>query len=142
MRLWEHSVISKLTSLEVMRYGLAGIINTAVGLLIYVICVKLFSAPFWIANIFAIIGGLICGYFLSQKFVFTSSTSSLTRAAPRYVFVIALQFAVTTALIGGLISIGQGEISAYLITLPIAIILSFGLQKLWVFKSVNSGLKI
>lgn len=135
-------MISKLTSLEIIRYGLAGLINTVVGLLIYVICVKLLSIPFWVANILAIIGGLTCGYFLSQKFVFTSSAVDLKQAAPRYVFVIALQFMITTAIIGGLISVGQGEISAYLITLPIAIILSFGLQKFWVFKSVNSGMKI
>jgi len=134
-------MISNLTSLEIMRYGLAGIINTVLGLLLYVICVKLFSAPFWFANIVAICGGIICGYFLAQKFVFTSNNSTLNKAAPRYVFVIALQFAVTTVMIGGLISKGQDEISAYLITLPIAIIMSFGLQKLWVFKSINSGLK-
>lgn len=134
-------MISNLTSIEIMRYVLAGIINTVVGLLLYVMCIKLLSFPFWLANIAAIFGGIICGYFLSKNFVFTTSNSNLKQAASRYVLVIAFQFIVTTGMIGGLISIGKDEISAYLITLPIAIILSFGLQKLWVFKSENTGLK-
>ena len=132
---------SKLTSLEIIRYGLAGVCNTVVGLLLYVTGVKLLSAPFWAANMAAITGGLICGYFLSKMFVFNARTLDVKQAAPRYVLVIALQFAVTTATIGWLISIGQGEISAYLISLPAAILLSFGLQKLWVFRTINSGLK-
>lgn len=134
-------MISKHTTLEIIRYGLAGLSNTIISLLIYMACVKLFSAPFWAANIAAILGGLICGYFLSQKFVFTSSGPKLKKTAPRYAAVITLQFIVTTAMIGALISSGYNEIPAYLLTLPIAITLSFCLQKLWVFKSVNSGLK-
>lgn len=117
-----------------MRYGLAGLVNTAIGLVIYVLCVSLLNVPFWAANFAAIIGGLICGFYLAQKFVFISNGQGFRRSSLRYTCIIALQFAMTTGLIGFLLSKGQSEVMAYVIVLPVAIALSFTLQKLWVFK--------
>ena len=138
----ESSVASKQTALEITRFGLAGFVNMLVGFVIYAISVSVFSAPFWLANFAAIIGSLFSGYYLAQKFVFVSNGKGLRESAVRYVFVIGLQFALTTLIIGVLVSRGQGEVIAYIMALPAAIALSFSLQKLWVFKASHRELKI
>ncbi len=123
------------STLEIIRYGLAGLANMAVGFVIYTFCISILSAPFWLANLAAIICGLICGFILAQKFVFTTpGQGKFGQRAIRYFIVIMLQFILTTVVIGVLIAKGHGEIIAYLIVLPFAIGLSFGLQKFWVFK--------
>jgi len=112
-----------------------------VGFVIYVISVSFLSTPFWAANFAAIIGGLICGYYLAQKFVFISNGKGFKESAPRYLCVIALQFSLTTVLIGFFLSRRQGEVIAYIMALPAAVALSFTLQKLWVFKTDHQELK-
>lgn len=52
----------------------------------------------------------------------------------RYAGVILLQYIFGTGAIGVLIYFGFGEIISYLLLLPVAVLLSYGLQKLWVFQ--------
>ena len=130
---------SKASSAEFGRYVIAGIINTLVSLIVYSVLVTYTPLQFWIANFFATIAGIMCGFFLSRIFVFTNSETSAGYSGPRYLITIGLQYLVSTAAIGVLIYFGTAEIPAYILVLPLAVGLSFILQKTWVFPNTNSS---
>ena len=118
---------------EVIRYGIAGAINTFVGFAIYSAAIKFFSAPYWLANFLAIVAGTICGFTLARFFVFKSLALNISKNAWKYVATILLQYLISTVLIGIIIHFGFNEIVSYLWALPMVIALSFVLQKYWVF---------
>jgi putative flippase GtrA len=123
---------------EIVRYGLAGLVNTAVGFSLYSACILLLHAPFWGANFVAIIGGVICGYILARTFVFRSAIpQSHARSTPRYLLTIALQYGFSTLVISICLRYGVGEILGYVIALPLAMVLSYAIQKYWVFPSAE-----
>ena len=124
---------SNLLKSELVRYAIAGVINTIVGFIVYSGSIKLLSTPFWLANLFAIFAGIICGYTLARLFVFENQKNGIHSNAWKYVVTIFFQYIVSTALIWILIQFGFNEIASYILTLPIAIALSFTLQKYWVF---------
>jgi len=117
---------------EILRYAIAGAINTLIGMLLYVITIVL-SGPYWIATFVSLIGGLCCGFILSRYFVFSKSFRPRQQSAYRYFLVIIGQYVLVTAAIGGLISTGISEILSYCYALPFIIILSYIIQKKWVF---------
>jgi len=127
----------KASSAEFGRYVIAGIINTLVSLIVYSVLVTYTPSEYWLANLFATIAGIICGFFLSRIFVFQNSDVSAGYSGPRYLITIALQYIVSTAAIGVLVHFGISEIPAYVMVLPLAVGLSFILQKTWVFP--NAG---
>jgi putative flippase GtrA len=120
------------------RYGIAGLINTLVGFLVYSAAILFTPAEYWLANLFAAIAGVICGFILARIFVFKGSNTSIFRSGPRYLITIAIQYVVSTIIIGILVHFGVAEIVAYLIALPIIIGLSYILQKNWVFPENTS----
>ena len=120
------------------RYVIAGLINTAVSFVVYALAVSFTPAEYWLANLFATIAGVMCGFVLARIFVFKSSTSSVSYAGPRYIVTIALQYLVSTVAIGVLIGLGVHKIPAYILVLPIAIGVSYVLQKNWVFPAASA----
>ncbi|PCI53252.1 MAG: hypothetical protein COB36_12470 [Alphaproteobacteria bacterium] len=126
---------------QFFRYGLAGIINVCVGIFIYAFAIFLTPAPFWLANFFAMIGGIISGFYLANAFVFTKSSLHTRTRAWRYILTIFAQFGLSTTLIALLVQQGVSEIISYILVLPIIILLSFSLQKTWVFKLHTSATK-
>lgn len=120
---------------QMLRFGVAGGINTLASFLAYAAAIKLAGAPFWLANFAALIAGICCGFILSSTFVFSSSSNTALYTAPRYVATIMLQFAASTTLLWILIKNGVSELAAYVFMLPFIIILSFTLQKYWVFSA-------
>jgi len=121
--------------LEFRRYIVAGLINTLVGFLVYAFCVELTPLPFWAANFCAMIAGIICGFFLARHYVFTAPRNKTLETLPKYILTIGLQFVVSTSLIAGFRELGLTDILSYIASLPLVILLSFGLQKIWVFQS-------
>lgn len=120
---------------EFRRYIVAGLINTLTGFLVYAFCVEFTIFPFWVANFCAMIAGIICGFILARGYVFTASRKSPLKTLPKYILTIGLQFVVSTTLIAIFIQLGFSEIPSYIFSLPIVILLSFVMQKAWVFKS-------
>ena len=116
---------------------IAGLINTLVSLIVYSVLVTFTPAEYWLANLFATIAGIMCGFFLSRIFVFKDSTATAGYSGPRYLITIALQYVVSTAAIGILVHLGISEIPAYILVLPLAIGISFILQKTWVFPNAK-----
>jgi len=122
-------------NLQFIRYGLAGLVNTIAGFIAYSSMVVFFNAPFWVANIVALCAGLIVGFVLARLFVFKQTRTSVQKSAWKYVTTICGQFALSTAVIGLLVGRGFGPIIAYVIALPAIILLSFALQRNWVFNA-------
>jgi len=120
---------------EFRRYIVAGLINTLIGFLVYAFCVEFISLPFWIANFCAMIAGIICGFILARGYVFNVSGNSPFRTLPKYILTIGLQFVVSTTLIAIFLQLGLSDILSYIASLPIIILLSFAMQKVWVFQS-------
>lgn len=120
---------------EFQRYIISGLINTFVGFLVYAFCVELTPLPFWGANFCAMIAGIICGFILAKHYVFAAARETSLKTLPKYILTISLQFIVSTALIAGFRQLGLSDILSYIASLPFVILLSFGLQKTWVFQS-------
>ena len=120
---------------ELRRYILAGLINTLIGFLVYACCVKFILLPFWAANFCAMIAGIISGFILARYYVFNVSRKNILQTFPKYILTIGLQFVVSTTLIAIFIQYGLNDILSYIASLPIIILLSFVLQKVWVFQS-------
>ena len=120
---------------EFQRYVISGMINALVGFIIYALCVELTPLPFWAANFFAMIGGIICGFILARRYVFISSNEKHFKALPKYTLTICLQFVVSTFLIAIFRQLGLSDILSYIFALPFVVLLSFILQKIWVFQS-------
>ena len=132
---------SNLLTGELFRYGIAGLINTLVGFIVYSAAIKILNSPFWLANLFAIFAGIACGYTLARIFVFENLTPGKHTNAWKYVVTLLLQYAISTLLIGLLIHRGFSEIMSYILILPAAIAVSFILQKFWVFGSESKGIR-
>ena len=120
---------------QFFRYVIAGVINTLAGFITYAFCIKLLSMPFWLANFFTTIAGIICGFILARNYVFPNSEKKTTTTLPKYILTIGLQFVVSTSLIAYFRTLGLDDILSYIATLPIIIILSYGIQKIWVFQT-------
>ncbi len=128
---------------QVIRYIAAGLINTIAGFIAYTGMIVLAGAPFWAANMAALLVGIIVGFALARNFVFKANETPFQASIGKYITTICGQFLLSTALIGLLIQWNLGPIIAYIIVLPVIIILSFALQRNWVFgvrphKSVES----
>lgn len=82
-----------------VRYGLVGLINTAVGYaVILALDLGLKLNPF-IANAGGYAVGLLISFVLSRSFVFRSQ-DSVRRAGPRYVIAVAAAFALNQLVMG------------------------------------------
>lgn len=121
------------SALEILKYGVAGLANTAVAAATYSALITFTNTPYFIANLVAVILSVVTGYFLSRYFVFRHVNSPVAGSKWRYLCVMGLQYVCGTAIIGCLVSLHVGEISAYVVALPVMIALSFSLQRAWVF---------
>lgn len=119
------------------RYVIAGLINTFVSFIVYSLAIVYTPAEYWLANLLATIAGILCGFILARLFVFKSSRQSVMYSGPRYITTISIQYIVSTAAIGILVYFGISEIMAYILVLPLAVGLSYFLQKSWVFPQAN-----
>ncbi len=119
----------------ILRYGVAGAINTAAAFLVYSGLVTWTPTPYWAANFFGISASLVCGFFLARNFVFRDRTRPMRSSGWRYAVAFVVQYAVGTAAIGLLMGQGVAEVPAYVIALPVMIVVAFTLQRYWVFAS-------
>lgn len=117
-----------------IRYVIAGLINTFASFFSYAACLSWLGWPFWAANFAAMITGILCGFILARAFVFARTKTSVCASSWRYILTIIAQFIVSTGLIWLLVSVDISALLAYILILPIIMVLSFVLQKMWVFK--------
>ena len=82
-----------------LRYGLVGLLNTAVGYgVILALDLGLKVNPF-AANTAGYVVGLVLGYVLSRRFVFRTEQSNRA-TGPRYLIAVAACFALNQAVLG------------------------------------------
>jgi len=120
---------------QVIKFLLAGLLNTLVAFFVYSGLVTFFAFPFWAANFLAMIISIIGGYLLSRILVFKEASGTpIPKTIIKYLIVIFIQFIVGTLLIAIFIKIGYSEILSYVFVLPISAAISFVLQKRWAFR--------
>ena len=114
---------------QVLRYLVVGSLNTALSFVVYILAIKLFNAPYYLASFISILFGIAVGFKAHGKFVFGNQGSFL-----RYVACWASIYAVNTLLIA-LIRGYTGDIVGQLLVLPFTTVVSYFLLKKLVYET-------
>jgi putative flippase GtrA len=80
-----------------VRFVLAGIVNTAVGLLVSFLALHAFGLSYWPATALGFAAGWIVGFGLSRRYVFRSRLPCRT-ALPRYALAVLAAYVLSAAL--------------------------------------------
>jgi putative flippase GtrA len=113
---------------QVLRYLVVGSLNTALSFAVYIVAIKVFNAPYYLASLISIFFGIAVGFKAHGKFVFGNRGSFL-----RYVACWASIYAVNTLLIA-LIRDATGDIVGQLLVLPFTTVASYFLLKRLVYQ--------
>ena len=113
---------------QVLRYLVVGGLNTAMSFAVYIVAIKLFDSPFYLASLISILFGIAVGFKAHGKFVFGNKGSFL-----RYVACWASIYAVNILLIA-LIRDFTGDIVGQLLALPFTTVASYFLMKKLVYQ--------
>lgn len=114
---------------QVLRYLVVGSLNTALSFVVYILAIKLFYAPYYLASFISILFGIAVGFKAHGKFVFGNQGSFW-----RYVACWASIYAVNTLLIA-LIRGYTGDIVGQLLVLPFTTVVSYFLLKKLVYET-------
>ncbi|MDD8026474.1 MAG: GtrA family protein [Acidobacteriota bacterium] len=116
--------------LRLIRFALVGVVNTAFGFTLYAIFLFM-GANYNLANFFALTLSVIVGFFAQMTFVFGRRDKFLFL---RFVIVWVVMYFVNVTAIAQLIRSGFDAYSAGAIIAFPGAILSYFLQKLYVFR--------
>jgi len=119
-----------------LRFLIVGGFNTAFSYLVYAGLIAL-TLPFWLANLGALLCGIVVSFILQGRIVFGNSDP---RRFGRFVMSWLVIYVIQTGLIGLLVRSGFGPLVAGLIVLPGAAIASYLVQRAVVFR-VATGKK-
>lgn len=114
---------------QVLRYLVVGSLNTVMSFAVYILAIKLFNTPYYLASLISILFGIAVGFKAHGKFVFGNKGSFL-----RYVACWASIYAVNTMLIA-LIRGYTGDIVGQLLVLPFTTVASYFLMQKLVFRT-------
>lgn len=78
---------------EFFRYGLAGVVNTFVGYLAFLLFYRYMYWSPAISNVGGYAFGLVCAYFLNRAFVFSASANNSSRRVGRFILAFFIAFA-------------------------------------------------
>lgn len=112
---------------QILRYLVVGSLNTALSFAVYILAIKLFNAPYYLASLISILFGIAVGFRAHGKFVFGNQGSFI-----RYIACWAIIYAINTLLIA-LIRVNTGDIVGQLLVLPFTTIASYLLLKKLVY---------
>ena len=112
---------------QILRYLVVGSLNTALSFAVYILAIKLFNAPYYLASLISILFGIAVGFRAHGKFVFGTQGSFI-----RYIACWAIIYAINTLLIA-LIRGNTGDIVGQLLVLPFTTIASYLLLKKLVY---------
>jgi putative flippase GtrA len=120
---------------QVLRYLVVGSLNTAMSFAVYILAIKLFNTPYYLASLISILFGIAVGFKAHGKFVFDSNDGFFNGSFWRYVACWASIYAVNTLLIA-LIRDYTGDIVGQLLVLPFTTVASYFLMKKLVYKQI------
>jgi putative flippase GtrA len=125
----------------IARFGLVGLVNTAIGFAVVVLLDPVLGVPPALANAASYTVGITVGFLLSRNFVFRSR-ARLSATGLRYLIAALGAFAlnqVVLRLVG--LALGAGSIqhiAAQLSAMAVYSAVFFLVCRLWVFKAVAS----
>lgn len=116
--------------MRLARFVVVGTFNTGFSYVVY--CVALFAgAPFELANLIAVVAGILLGYRTHLRFVFADAHSPRLR---RYVVVWVALYLLNISLIRLLVDSGLNAYTAGAVTLPLMVAASYVLNRWIVFR--------
>lgn len=129
-RVRKSQIMSNLLNIPFARYVLVGVINTAFSYLIYA-GLLFVGFHYAFANFLALVLGIIFSFRMQGRFVFGNTDISL---AGRFLLGWGLIYIVSVLLIGSMIRLGLDGYSAGALALPFTTVLSYFVQKNFVFR--------
>lgn len=125
---------------QIVKFGLVGVLNNIICLLVYYIVVAINAKLYLLGNALGFIISTLNAYFLNSRFVFRTATQkeipkgSLVKTYLTYM----LSLCISTSLLFLLVDIiGIHENIAPIISLIVTVPLNFVLNKLWIYKKNN-----
>ena len=112
------------------RFVIVGAFNTGFSYTVYAVFI-FFGANYAFANFMGLALGILVGFRTTGRLVFDNTDN---KRFYRFVLVWGVIYLITTLTIGRLISTGFNEYEAGLIVLPLSVMLSYFLQKNFVFR--------
>lgn len=119
-----------LVDIAVLRFLVVGVMNTAFAYAVYALLLWL-QLPFWAANGGAALLGILFSFRTQGALVFKQTAGS---RFPRFVIAWLAILGVQTLLLGALIRLGLNAYTAGLVALVPVTLLSFVVQRGWVFR--------
>lgn len=122
---------------EMVRFGLAGGVNTVLTFVVYAVLVQE-GVAYPLANLLAWILGICCSYFLNLLFVF-GGKSRPQRGSPRqfatFGAIYAVNFGISSLALIGLVESGLvGPIRAQFVVIPLIVVLNYAASKFLIFR--------
>ena len=114
---------------RLLRFLIVGAINTALSYAIYALGLRV-GLAFPVASLVALVCGLLISFVTQGVFVFASA---LKGRFPRFLAVWAVIYLVTIAVIWVQTRLGVSDYLAGLLAIPVTAVLSFLLQRRYVF---------
>lgn len=117
-----------------MKFGVVGVVNTVLSLIIYYICIAINNDWYLVGTILGYIISSIVGYFLNKLMVFKRPDIKHSKSLPRYYVVYASALLLNVLLIE--LWINGLHISSWIapiLTLCFTVPYNFILSRLWVF---------
>ncbi|MEM6905603.1 MAG: GtrA family protein [Pseudomonadota bacterium] len=122
---------------ELIRFGLVGVLNTAVGGgVIFALHFGAGLGLVW-ANLLGYVAGLLCSFVLNNAWTFGGDGS--WRAALRFLLAFGVSYGVNLGVLFGLIHLGLAVVPAQLAAMIAYTAVFFVLSKLFVFTRQESG---
>ena len=114
------------------KFILAGSLNTLFGFTVSLLFLSILPFKFYISMALATILGVIFNFISFKKFVF--NTESTYRAFGKFIAAYLLIYFINIALMSILMDDGVGKTSAFILSFPIIVIITYLLNKQYVFK--------
>lgn len=134
-RLLQHHEIRR-----AVRFGLVGVVNTAIDFTIFYLLHYIFSVGYLLANLVAFLTASINSYLLNRRWTFKSTAVDVHREFLQYTIVLAIGFALNEGTLYLLVSrFGWAPIVAKVGATVLSLSWNFTANRFWTFKSSVHG---
>ncbi|OGY34128.1 MAG: hypothetical protein A3D99_02050 [Candidatus Andersenbacteria bacterium RIFCSPHIGHO2_12_FULL_45_11] len=125
--------------LQVIRYGIVGVVNTTVDYAVLNICLLLFGLSLFWATFFGFAAGGLVGYFLHSRWTFRYNTSGKEMKKLSHFLCIAVIGLSLTEIIVHIFTNKYGFYYNYskTIALVVSIAWAYSASKWWVFRNIE-----
>lgn len=123
-----------------VRFGLVGVVNTAIDFSLFYLLHYIFSIGYLIANLIAFLTASVNSYLLNRRWTFKSTAVDVHREFFQYTMVLAIGFAINEGTLYYLVSrLGWVPIVAKVGATVLSLSWNFTANRLWTFKTTVQG---